>query len=64
MLKRVELRDLPAGAVFYINGKRYKCYGRVIRDKQVFVAAYEDRLNGIRKLNYLNLEMEVLIDGK
>lgn len=64
MLKRVEIRDLPAGAVFYINGKRYKCYGRVIRDKQVFVAAYEDRLNGIRKLNYLNLEMEVLIDVK
>lgn len=64
MLKRTEIRDLPAGAVFYINGKRYKCYGRVIRDKQVFVAAYEDRLNGIRKLNYLNLEMEVLIDVK
>ena len=64
MLKRVEIRDLPAGAVFYINGRRYKCYGRVIRDKQVFVAAYEDRLNGIRKLNYLNLEMEVIIDGK
>lgn len=64
MLKRVELRDLPAGAVFYINGKRYKCYGRVIRDKQVFIAAYEDRLNGIRKLSYLDLEMEVLIDGK
>lgn len=64
MLKRIELRELPAGAIFYINGKRYKCYGRVIRDKQVFVAAYEDRLNGIRKLNYLNLEMEVLIDGK
>ncbi len=64
MLKRTEIRDLPAGAVFYINGKRYKCYGRVIRDKQVFVAAYEDRLNGIRKLNYLNLEMEVLVDEK
>lgn len=64
MLKRVEIRDLPAGAVFYINGRRYKCYGRVIRDKQVFVAAYEDRLNGIRKLNYLNLEMEVIIDVK
>ena len=64
MLKRTEIRDLPAGAVFYINGRRYKCYGRVIRDKQVFVAAYEDRLNGIRKLNYLNLEMEVLIDVK
>lgn len=64
MLKRVELRDLPAGAVFYINGRRYKCYGRVIRDRKVFVAAYEDRLNGTRKLNYLDLEMEVLIDGK
>lgn len=64
MLKRIELRELPAGAIFYINGKRYKCYGRVIRDKQVFVAAYEDRLNGIRKLSYLNLEMEVLIDVK
>ena len=64
MLKRTEIRDLPAGAVFYINGRRYKCYGRVIRDKQVFVAAYEDRLNGIRKLNYLNLDMEVLIDVK
>lgn len=64
MLKRVEIRDLPAGAIFYINGRRYKCYGRVVRDKQVFVAAYEDRLNGIRKLNYLNLEMEVMIDGK
>lgn len=64
MLKRKELRDLPAGAVFYINGRRYKCYGRVIRDKQVFVAAYEDRMKGIRKLNYLNLEMEVLVDAK
>ena len=64
MLKRTEIRDLPAGAVFYINGRRYKCYGRVIRDKQVFVAAYEDRPNGIRKLNYLNLEMEVMIDVK
>lgn len=64
MLKRTEIRDLPSGAVFYINGRRYKCYGRVIRDKQVFVAAYEDRLNGIRKLNYLNLEMEVMIDVK
>lgn len=64
MLKRIELRELPAGAIFYINGKRYKCYGRVIRDKQVFVAAYEDRLNGIRKLSYLNLEMEVMIDVK
>lgn len=65
MLKRKELRDLPAGAVFYINGRRYKCYGRVWRDKQVFVAAYEDRLNRTRKLNYLDLEMEVLIeDGK
>lgn len=64
MLKRVEIRDLPAGAIFYINGRRYKCYGRVIRDKQVFMAAYEDRLSGIRKLNYLNLEMEVMIDVK
>lgn len=62
MLKRKELRDLPAGAVFYINGRRYKCFGRVIRDKQVFVAAYDDRLNQVRKLNYLNLEMEVLVD--
>lgn len=64
MMKRKEIRDLPAGAVFYINGRRYKCYGRVIRDKQVFVAAYEVRLNGIRELNYLNLEMEVLVDEK
>lgn len=64
MLKRKKLRYLSAGSVFYINGRRYKCYGRVIRDKQVFVAAYEDRMNGIRKLNYLNLEMEVLVDGK
>lgn len=64
MLKRKKIRDLSVGTVFYINGRRYKCYGRVIRDNQVFVAAYEDRLNGIRKLNYLNLEMEVLVDGK
>lgn len=64
MMKRKEIRDLPAGAVFYINGRRYKCYGRVYRDKQIFVAAYEDRPCGIRKLNYLNLEMEVLIDVK
>ena len=64
MLKRKEIRDLPAGAVFYINGRRFKCYGRVIRDEHVFMAAYEDRPNGIRKLNYLDLEMEVLIESK
>lgn len=64
MMKRKEIRELPAGAVFYINGRRFRCFGRVIRDRQVFMAAYEDRLSGVRKLNYLNLEMEVLVDEK
>ena len=62
MLKRTKIRELPTGAIFYINGRRYKCYGRYIRDNQVFIAAYEDRLNGIRKLNYLNLDMEVMVN--
>ncbi len=64
MMKRVEIRELPAGAIFYINGRRYKCYGRVFRDNHVFQAAYEDRKTGIRKLNYLSLDMEVLVDVK
>ena len=62
MLKRVKIRELPAGDVFYINGRRYKVYGRVYRDNQVFMAAYEDRLNRIRKLSYLNPEMEVMVE--
>ena len=62
MLKRIKLGELMAGNVFYINGRRYKCYGRVWRDKQVFMAAYEDRLNRTRKMVYLKLEMDVLVD--
>ena len=62
MLKRIEIGELPTGAVFYINGRRYKCYGRAIRDKHMYVVAYEDRLNGIRKLNYLNPDMEVMVN--
>ena len=62
MLKRIEIGELPTGAVFYINGRRYKCYGRAIRDNHMYVVAYEDRLNGIRKLNYLNPDMEVMVN--
>ena len=62
MLKRVKIRELSAGAVFYINGRRYKCYGRTWRDNQLFVAAYEDKRTGIRKLSFLNPEMEVMVD--
>lgn len=64
MLKRTRVKELSPGDIFIINGHHFKVMGRVIRDKNVFVCAYEDRLNGIRKLNYLDLEMEVLIDGK
>lgn len=62
MLKRIKVRDLSAGQVFYINCRRFKCYGCVIRDDHVFVAAYEDLLREVRKLSYLSPDMEVLID--
>lgn len=67
MLKRKKLRDLRVGEILYINGRRYKCYGRVWRDHESFVAIYEDRLSyGFRKkLNYLRPDMEVFVeDGK
>lgn len=63
MLKRTRIKELSTGDIFFINGHRFKVMGRVMRDKQVFVCAYEDRVNQIRKLNYLDLDMEVLIDG-
>ena len=64
MLKRTRIKELTTGDIFFINGHRFKVMGRVMRDKQIFVCAYEDRLRGIRKLNYLDLDMEVLIDDK
>lgn len=61
-MKRVKVKELQPNDVFMINGHRFKVYGRVLRDGQAFVCCYEDRLNHVRKLNYLDFEMEVLID--
>lgn len=65
MLKRVKIKDLQPADYCLINGHRYKVYGRIMRDGQLMVCVYEDRINQAkRKLNYLELDMEVLIDAK
>ena len=65
MLKRVKIKELQPADYCLINGHRYKIYGHVIRDNQLMVAVYEDRLNQMkRKLSYLELDMEVLIAVK
>ena len=65
MLNRVKIKELLPGDMAIINGRRYKVYGRVIRDGQLLICVYEDRLNqSKRKLSYLETDMEVLIDGK
>lgn len=62
MLKRIKVKELSVGAVFMINGRRFKVMGKVIRDDQVMICCYEDRLNHKRMLSYLAPDTEVLIN--
>lgn len=65
MLKRVKISELQPADECIINGYRFKVYGRVMRDHEIMVAVYEYRLNQVRrKLSYLELDTEVLIDVK
>ncbi len=64
MLKRIKIKELAAGNEFFINGRRFKVYGRVMREGQVFVCAYQEKPgNTTRKLNFLQLDMEVMINA-
>lgn len=61
MLKRIRIGDLQPADMCVINGRRFKVYGKVIRDSQVFIAVYEERLDhSRRKFSYLEPDVEVL----
>lgn len=61
MLKRIRIGDLQPADICVINGRRFKVYGKVIRDSQVFLAVYEERLDHQkRKFSYLEPDVEVL----
>ena len=61
MLKRIRIGDLQPADLCVINGRRFKVYGKVIRDGQVFIAVYEERLDHHkRKFSYLEPDVEVL----
>lgn len=61
MLKRIRIGDLQPADICVINGRRFKIYGKVMRDGQVFIAVYEERLDHQkRKYSYLEPDMEVL----
>lgn len=63
MLKRIRIKDLKPADDCYINGHRFKIYGKVIRDDKLLIVIYQDRLNHRRQLSYVDPDMEVLIDG-
>ena len=61
MLKRIRIGDLQPADMCVINGRRFKVYGKVIRDGQVFLAVYEERMDHQRrKFSYLEPDVEVL----
>lgn len=62
MLKRIKIKELSVGSIFFINGKRFKIMGKVIRDNNVLMSCYEDRLNHKRELSYLALDTEVMVN--
>lgn len=62
MLKRIKIKELSVGSIFFINGKRFKIMGKVIRDNNVLMSCYEDRLNHKRALSYLALDTEVMVN--
>ena len=65
MLKRIRIGNLQPADICVINGRRFKIYGKVMRDGQVFIAVYEERLDHQRrKYSYLEPDMEVLTHEK
>ena len=61
MLKRIRIGALQPADICVIHGRRFKVYGKVIRDGQVFIAVYEERLQYQKhKFSCLDPDVEVL----